>query len=200
MSAPSQHFPALAAGTTGSERPTRLRTKTGNRAAAARSGRARYWLIGALVAAALLPHNFQNFGLAAAPEALPSGGAAPTRAGAPAAMGRLFYTPDRRLALDRQRATNRPAERKVESRQLSFDGLVQRAGGKQTVWVNGRPLTERDAEILKVTPDPKQPGRARISIPNEAGHDLTVGSSVNRETGEVRSPLGAGRVTRTGPN
>lgn len=115
-------------------------------------------------------------------------------------MGRLFYTPDRRQALDRQRAANRPAERKVESRLLSFDGLVQRSGGKQTVWVNGRPLTEHDAGILKVTPNPKQPGHARLSIPNEAGHDLAVGSSVNRETGEVRSPLGSGRVTRTGPN
>ena len=150
----------------------------------------------ALLALALLPHNFQNSCLAAAPGA-PANTTAPARVDAPTTMGRLFYTPDRRLALDRQRGANRPTERKVESRQLSFDGLVQRSGGKQTVWVNGRPLTERDAAILQVTPSPSQPGRARLSIPNEAGHDLAVGSSVNRETGEVRSPLGAGQVRVT---
>lgn len=151
-------------------------------------------IVVALLAAAVLPHNLQDSAF----------GAAPTTVGAPAAesssapLGRLFYTPERRQALERQRASNRPAERQVESRQLTFDGLVLRSNGKRTVWVNGRPLTESDEGILRVAPRPDQPGRARITIPNEGGHDMAVGTSVNRETGDVRSPLGGGRVQATG--
>lgn len=113
---------------------------------------------------------------------------------ATAGIGRLFYTPERRQVLEQQRLSRRPAERQVESRQLSFDGLVQRSSGKRTVWVNGRPLTEHDASVLAVVPRPANPGRARITIPNEGGHELAVGSQVNRETGETRSPLKGGRV------
>jgi hypothetical protein len=109
-------------------------------------------------------------------------------------LGRLFYTPERRQVLDQQRLSNRPADKQVESRQLSFDGLVQRSSGKQTVWVNGRPFTERDSGILGVSPRPGNPGRARITIPNEGGHELAVGSQINRETGETSSPLKGGRV------
>jgi hypothetical protein len=109
-------------------------------------------------------------------------------------LGRLFYTPERRQALEQQRLSNRPAEKQVESRQLSFDGFVQRSSGKRTVWVNGRPLTEHDSNILAVSPRPGQPGRARITIPNEGGHELAVGSQVNRETGVTSSPLKGGRI------
>lgn len=141
-------------------------------------------LSAALVALALLPHALQDFAVAAPP----AGRTDETP------IGRLFYTPERRLALERQRASNRPTERQVESRQLSFDGLVQRSSGKRTVWVNGRPLTENDDGVLRVTPRPDQPGRARLTIPNEGGHDMAVGSAVNRDTGEASSPLKNGQV------
>lgn len=156
----------------------------------------RWWIGAAVLASAALPvDNLQNSAFAAAPPA-PAEAAAPLDA--PAGLGRLFYTPERRQALDRQRASNRPAERQVDSRRLSFDGLVQRSGGQRTVWVNGRPLTERDEGVLRVAPRPGQPGRARITIPNEGGHELAVGSSVDRDSGEVRTPLGGGRVVRSG--
>jgi len=109
-------------------------------------------------------------------------------------LGRLFYSPERRQSLEQQRLSNRPTEKQVESRQLSLDGLVLRSSGKRTVWVNGRPLTEHDSGVLDVKPRPGQPGRARITIPNEGGHELAVGSQVNRETGETSSPLKSGRV------
>lgn len=144
----------------------------------------------AVAAALLLPHHLLNSALAAAPPA--PAASLPRPDDAP--IGRLFYTPERRLVLDRQRASNRPSERQVESRQLSFDGLVQRSSGQRTVWVNGRPLTERDDGVLRVTTQPDRPGRARLTIPNEGGHDMTVGSSVNRDTGETSSPLKSGRI------
>lgn len=149
------------------------------------------WTIAAL---ALASHNLQDSAVAATPA--PPSAASPGGSTPAPPLGRLFYTPDRRAALDRQRASNRPAERQVESRQLSFDGLVERSSGKRTVWVNGRPLTERDGAILGVAPRPAHPGRARITIPNEGSHDLAVGHSVNRDTGEVRSPLGGGQVRK----
>lgn len=109
-------------------------------------------------------------------------------------LGRLFYTPERRKALDQQRLSNRPAEKQVESQQLSFDGLVQRSSGKRTVWVNGRALTEHDSNVLGVSTRSGDAGRARISIPNEGGYQMAVGSQVNRETGETSSPLKGGRI------
>jgi hypothetical protein len=53
-------------------------------------------------------------------------------------LGRLFFTPDERERLERQRARP-PAEAKPSLPGVTVNGVVQRSDGKAVVWVNGVP-------------------------------------------------------------
>ena len=62
---------------------------------------------------------------------------------APAAaeeLGKLFLTPERRAALERQRQLNiRESQPVIEGATLMVTGVVKRSSGKSTTWVNGTP-------------------------------------------------------------
>ena len=60
-------------------------------------------------------------------------------------VGRLFFTPDQRAALDarrKARVPDKPAAVAVASPTTRVDGFVKRSRGPSTVWVNGEPLPE----------------------------------------------------------
>ena len=119
-------------------------------------------------------------------------------------LGRLFFTPEQRAALDarrRARVPDKPAATPVtESPITRINGAVQRGGGKSTVWVNGEMIPEgAQAEGARVTPRSPSPGR--VTIPAGEGaqrYDLRVGESVDRSSGEVRDVIGEGEI-RVGP-
>lgn len=60
------------------------------------------------------------------------------------ALGRLFFTPEQRLLLDRQRRLGTAYD--TESATVQLDGTVARTGGRPTIWINGRSL-DRDETI-----------------------------------------------------
>ncbi|OQY70928.1 MAG: hypothetical protein B6D47_06895, partial [Rhodocyclaceae bacterium UTPRO2] len=50
-------------------------------------------------------------------------------------LGRLFFTPERRAALERQRQLNiRETQKTIEGAELGVSGIVQRSSGKNTAW------------------------------------------------------------------
>ncbi len=119
-------------------------------------------------------------------------------------LGRLFFTPDQRAALDARRKARVPdkpvAGPVVESPVTRVDGAVRRSGGKSTVWVNGETIPE-DVQpgSAKVAPPGSNPGR--VSVPAGEGAqrtDLRVGESLNRGSGEVRDLIGEGEI-KIGP-
>ncbi len=115
-------------------------------------------------------------------------------------LGRLFFTPEQRAALDarrKARVPDKPAAAPVTESPVSrVDGAVQRGGGKSTVWVNGETIPENaQADGARVTPRSPNPGR--VSIPAGEGpqrYDLRVGESVDRGSGEKRDILGEGEI------
>jgi hypothetical protein len=119
-------------------------------------------------------------------------------------LGRLFFTPDQRAALDARRKARVPdkpvAGPVVESPVTRVDGAVRRSGGKSTVWVNGETIPEgAQPDSAKVAPSGSSPGR--VSIPAGEGaqrSDLRVGESLDRGSGEVRDLLGEGEI-KIGP-
>ena len=119
-------------------------------------------------------------------------------------LGRLFFTPEQRAALDarrKARVPDKPAAAPVtESPVTRINGAVQRGGGKSTVWVNGEMIPEdAQAEGARVAPRGAKPGS--VSIPAGEGaqrQDLRVGESLNRGSGEVRDVIGEGEI-RIGP-
>ena len=119
-------------------------------------------------------------------------------------LGRLFFTPEQRAALDarrKARVPDKPAAAPVtESPVTRINGAVQRGGGKSTVWVNGQMIPE-DAQAGGARVTPRSPNPGSVSIPAGEGvqrYDLRVGESLDRGSGEVRDVIGEGEI-RIGP-
>ena len=118
---------------------------------------------------------------------------------APAAaqeLGRLFFTPERREALDRQRQFNLPERREIpEDPTLTIDGVVTRSSGKRTVWINGVPQDDARTESgVAITPGRANPGKVVVRPEGGPAAKASVGDTVNRSTGETADLLGGGQL------
>lgn len=122
--------------------------------------------------------------------------AAPVGAAGTPEIGRLFFTPERRAALERQRTHNVQEAQALQGTTMSLDGVVYRSSGKTTVWVNQQAQNENDGKRTGVTAvvTPQAPGRAMLAPGEEAPAQLKVGEAVNRATGERNTRLGGGVV------
>jgi len=107
-------------------------------------------------------------------------------------VGRLFFTPEQRAALDARRQArvpDKPSAVVVASPTTRVDGFVKRSSGPSTVWVNGEPLPEGSGDSPRIGP--------RVSIPlGEGGRRATLkpGETLDRGTGEVRDVIGDGEI------
>ena len=111
-------------------------------------------------------------------------------------LGRLFFTPEERAALDarrRARVPDKPAAAAVASPTTKLDGYVTRSRGPSTVWVNGEPLPEGSADAPRI--GRSQEGRVSVPV-GEGGRraGLKPGEVIDRGTGEVRDVIGDGEI------
>jgi hypothetical protein len=116
-------------------------------------------------------------------------------------LGRLFFSPERRAALERQRLLNiQEAQAQViEGATLSVNGIVQRSSGKSTAWVNGMPQHDNaSATGVIVDIDKNNPARSIVVAGEEAPASLRVGESINRATRETSSGVGDGHIVVKG--
>jgi len=111
-------------------------------------------------------------------------------------LGRLFFTPERRSTLERQRTLNVQEAQSLQGTSMSLDGVVYRSSGKATVWVNNQAQTEGESSRTGVTAtiSPGTPGSALLAPGEEAPARLKVGETINRATGERNTRLGGGAV------
>ncbi|MBV2234394.1 MAG: hypothetical protein KUL75_02505 [Sterolibacterium sp.] len=65
----------------------------------------------------------------------------------PPALGRLFYSPQARQAMQHQRKTATHATTAVYD-SVKLDGLVRRSSGHSTLWLNQQAFSEADASSL----------------------------------------------------
>ena len=112
-------------------------------------------------------------------------------------LGRLFFTPEERAALDarrRARVPDKPAAAAVvASPTTKLDGYVTRSRGPSTVWVNGEPLPEGSSDAPRIGRSPE----GRVSVPvGDGGRraGLKPGEVIDRGTGEVRDVIGDGEI------
>jgi|GEM_PF-482172 len=114
-------------------------------------------------------------------------------------LGKLFLTPERRAALERQRQLNiREAEAQVVEvgASLSVSGVVRRSSGRTTTWVNNTPQDDMSAATgVRVEIDRTNPARTTVVAGEESPASLKVGESINRATRETTSGVGDGRIT-----
>ncbi len=110
-------------------------------------------------------------------------------------LGRLFFTPERRSALDSQRRFDVQQDRVIEGDRLSVDGVVERSSGRSTVWINGVAHHDRStASDVKPRISDRDPGRVLLQAGDAPPASLRVGESVNRTTRETQDVLGGGRI------
>jgi hypothetical protein len=112
-------------------------------------------------------------------------------------LGRLFFTPEQRDALDARRKARLPDKPTAlaPSPTTRIDGSVTRSSGRSTLWIDGAAV-----------PDGTQPEGLRIRRGSDASRvivvvgedgrriDLRVGETLDRASGEVKSVIGDGEV------
>jgi hypothetical protein len=112
-------------------------------------------------------------------------------------LGRLFFTPEQRDALDARRKARLPDKPTAlaPSPTTRIDGSVTRSSGRSTLWIDGAAV-----------PDGTQPEGLRIRRSSDASRvivvvgedgrriDLRVGETLDRASGEVKSVIGDGEV------
>jgi hypothetical protein len=111
-------------------------------------------------------------------------------------LGRLFFTPERRAILERQRTSNVQETQTLQGTTMSLDGVVYRSSGKTTVWINHQDQTEGQSGRTGVSAvvSPKTPGSALLAPGEDAPAELKVGETINRATGQRNTRLGSGSV------
>jgi len=112
-------------------------------------------------------------------------------------LGRLFFTPERRQTLDRQRQLNIQEKQEIpEDPTLTIDGVVTRSSGKRTVWVNGVAQNENETPSgVSVTPRRKDPGKVVVQASESPAGNAKVGGTINRNTGVATDLLNGGRIS-----
>ena len=118
-------------------------------------------------------------------------------------LGRLFLTPDQRAQLEivrAQRDRRLPVTLEAEAAPapapvaqgpevVTYNGVVRRSDGKSTVWINGKPVNERnrigsesEVSVLGVQRD----GAVSVSIPQaDRRASLKVGQSLEVTSGVI---------------
>lgn len=117
-------------------------------------------------------------------------------------LGRLFFTPEQRAALDARRRARLPdtPAATVASPTTRVDGYVKRSSGKSTVWVDGAAIPENARiEGLNLRRG-KDPSRVTVTV-GESGRrvEMRVGQTLDRSSGELKDVIGEGEI-RVGPS
>jgi hypothetical protein len=112
-------------------------------------------------------------------------------------LGRLFFSPEQRAALDARRKArlpDRPAQA-APSPTTRIDGTVKRSGGKSTVWVDGEAVPDgTQPEGLRLRRG-EDPSRVTVIIGEDGRRrEMRVGETLDRASGAVKDVVGDGKV------
>jgi hypothetical protein len=112
-------------------------------------------------------------------------------------LGRLFFTPAQRNALDAGKQLDRPKQAGPAvrgPRSVTVNGIVTRSDGESTVWVNGAPAgaSGRGAAPVVATPSGTASARVRVLDSNAR---LRVGQTLDRRTGKISEAYENRRAT-----
>jgi hypothetical protein len=112
-------------------------------------------------------------------------------------LGRLFFTPEQRDALDarrRARLPDKPAAL-APSPRTRVDGSVSRSSGRSTVWLDGVAVPDgTQPEGLRIRRG-GDPSRVSVIVGEEGRRvELRVGETLDRATGAVKDVVGRGEV------
>jgi hypothetical protein len=105
-------------------------------------------------------------------------------------LGRLFFTPAQRSALDAGKKIGEPRAARASlprgPREITLDGVVTRSDGESMVWVNGRSLDSEPPPGVSATVAGSDPAAAQIKLRGVRDPlRLRVGQRVDSATGRI---------------
>ncbi|MGD2138787.1 MAG: hypothetical protein PVH25_00200 [Burkholderiales bacterium] len=112
-------------------------------------------------------------------------------------LGRLFYTPSQRAALNANvRTVTREAPKpKPVPPSMTLNGVITRSDGERTVWIDGQVYHRGETGDLQVTIEPDDPGAVEIKVEGvpyrrsvRVGQRLDPASGETLEAFETRQP------------
>ncbi|MGH8743000.1 MAG: hypothetical protein ACREUY_01840 [Burkholderiales bacterium] len=103
-------------------------------------------------------------------------------------IGRLFFTPEQRATMDNARRQKIKIDVETEApvmENISVNGVVKRSDGESIVWINNRPIRNRQAPGgFKITPTDS--ARVNVQLPqSNRSVDMKVGQSLNAASGRI---------------
>lgn len=104
-----------------------------------------------------------------------------------APLGRLFFSPAQRSSMDMERLTGVAGGGGGAS--VKVNGILRnRVSGKNTIWVNGTPLSGNE-HLTGISPSRNNPAGARITTASGDPVEVRVGQITDRATGQNSAPL-----------
>lgn len=94
-------------------------------------------------------------------------------------LGRLFFTPQERESLDRQRRGEKVSP---DSAGAQLGGFIRRSDGKNTIWVDGKPLRATDKQVEQTAVDGDVSPAAGIRIRPSPVHGTEDKAGANNPT------------------
>ena len=111
-------------------------------------------------------------------------------------LGRLFFSPAERAALDAQRQAGAVAPQAPSPAPMRVDGYLLRSGVPPTVWVNGSaagPGSENDE--VRVVPEALDSGEVAVNRRHDrSSRRVKVGNTLDAASGQVQDLLGDGQL------
>lgn len=100
-------------------------------------------------------------------------------------LGRLFFTPEQRIRLERLENKPMGATEIVISDKIMVNGIVQRNGGSRVVWINGVPQSRKGSNGISIERD-IEPDSVAVKILGEDNSiRLKVGQSLDLDSTEL---------------
>jgi len=117
-----------------------------------------------------------------------------------APLGRLFFTPQQRAALDNARRNKIRSDavagavvkkpRPPVARSVVINGVVKRSDGETIVWVNGKPVEGETPDGMQFQVAPETKGAVLVREPDQGRRvEIKVGQQVDMNTGRIKEPF-----------
>lgn len=103
-------------------------------------------------------------------------------------LGRLFFTPEERAAMERERLTTHiPISRADGAGAVTFNGYVKRSSGESTIWLNGIAQPPSGRNRIAVTENSHALGEITVKLPDSRrAYPLKVGQTLYLGNGKIR--------------
>jgi len=102
-------------------------------------------------------------------------------------IGRLFFTPAERSALEAGKSARKSAPVARGPQSVQLNGVVTRSDSQRTVWVNGKAYHDGSPDGMQVTTNPGAPASTSIRIPGRtAAARVKVGQRLDLNSGRIQ--------------